>query len=176
EPSFAALRGGLGALLINSERVLDPVAILYSPASLRTQWMLDHRGEGDGWTRRSASSENEDNAIRRSTAFFARSLKQMGVQPRFISSAMLGEGALRTGGIRLLILPQAISLSGSEAAEIRAFAARGGVVLAEGDLGLFDQHSRKLARPLLADLSAGDGVSLVRRDSPARLRALRESL
>lgn len=39
-PVFRELRSGIGALLINSERVFDPVAILYSPASMRTQWML----------------------------------------------------------------------------------------------------------------------------------------
>ena len=40
-PYYAEMRGGLGALLIASERQIDPIAILYSQASLRVQWMLE---------------------------------------------------------------------------------------------------------------------------------------
>ena len=47
--TFAEIRGGIGKLLIASEPQFDPVAILYSPASFRTQWMLEQKPKGDAW-------------------------------------------------------------------------------------------------------------------------------
>ena len=61
---------------------------------------------------------------------------------------------MRHDGSRVLILPHAIALSQAEADEIRAFAQRGGTVLADTEPGLFDQHSRRLPAPLLAGVAA----------------------
>ena len=155
-PSFALLRGGLGALLLNSERQFAPIGILYSPASFRTQWMLDHAPEGEAWSRRHAEAENEDNSIRRSTAFFTRLDEHLGLQHRFLSPAMIAEGALQAGSFRVLMLPHVIALSPAEADGICAFVREGGVVIADGEPGVFDEHSRRLARPALADLFPTD--------------------
>jgi hypothetical protein len=73
-PYFAELRGGLGALLINSSRQTDLIGVIYSPASMRVQWLLDRRATGEDWTRRSASAEYEDHAIRTATRSFIRLL------------------------------------------------------------------------------------------------------
>ena len=85
-PYFGEIRGGLGALLINSRRHADPVGILYSPASRRVQWMLDRRASGGDWSRRDASTEYQDDAITVSTLDFAQSLQHAGLQYRFVSS------------------------------------------------------------------------------------------
>ncbi len=45
--TFAEIRSGVGGLLIASEPHFDPVAILYSPASFRMQWMLEQKPKGD---------------------------------------------------------------------------------------------------------------------------------
>jgi hypothetical protein len=78
---------------------------------------------------------------------------------------------LRTGHIRVLLLPHAIALSPEEAQQIRDFATAGGIVLIDTEPGLFDAHSRRLARPLLADLTGagGPGVPMpeLRPDSKA---------
>jgi len=42
-PYYNEIRNGLGALLINSVRQADPIAIHYSQASMRTEWMLAAR-------------------------------------------------------------------------------------------------------------------------------------
>ncbi len=63
-PLFRELAGGLGALLLASPQVTSEVAVLYSPASFRLRWLLDHRPRGDAWTERSSELENEDNAVR----------------------------------------------------------------------------------------------------------------
>ena len=79
-PHLAELRGGLGALLINSSRHTDPIGILYSPASMRVQWLLDRTATGEDWSSRDASSEWQDDAIRVATRNFTRLIEHCGLQ------------------------------------------------------------------------------------------------
>ena len=152
---FGDIRGGLGALLINSRRHSDPIAILYSPASMRVQWLLDRRATGEEWGRRSASSEYQDDAIRTSTRSFAHALEHTGFQYRFVSSEELGRGELQKGNYRILILPHTIALAPSDAKEIRDFVERGGVVIADSEPGVFDEHGRRATKPLLSEVFDG---------------------
>jgi hypothetical protein len=124
---------------------VDPVAILYSPASFRTQWMLDQQPHGDAWMARDAEAEWQDNAYRRALHGYAQSLSQLGLQPRFVTAAMLP--GLRA---RMLVLPDALALSPADARAIAAFAARSGIVVADTQPGRFDAHSRRLPRPSVA--------------------------
>jgi hypothetical protein len=153
-PYFGEIRNGLGALLINSRRHTDPIGILYSPASRRIQWLLDRRASAEEWSRRGASTEYQDDAIRASTRQFAHAFEHMGLQHRFVSSDQIRRGALR-GDYRVLILPHAIALGASDAAEIRGFVERGGVLIADSEPGQFDEHGRRLAKPALSDIFAG---------------------
>jgi hypothetical protein len=70
---------------------------------------------------------------------------------------MIEQGVLRAGRIRVLVLPHAIALSSVEAQKIADFASNGGVVLTDSEPGLFDSHSRRLARPRLGDLTGTGG-------------------
>jgi len=152
-PLFAELRGGIGSLLINSQRHFDPIAILYSPASMRTQWMLDWQLRGDAWSARDANSDYEDpNAVRSSMNAYAALFEHMGLQPRFVTSDQVEKGELQRRGYRIVILPRAIAVSPGEARGIRRFIAAGGVVIADDVPGAFDQHSHKLPKPLLSDI------------------------
>ena len=54
---FAEIRGGLGALLINSRRHTDPVAVLYSQPSMRIDWLLDRRARGQTDSDEAAGAE-----------------------------------------------------------------------------------------------------------------------
>jgi len=151
-------RSGLAAQLIASKPEIDPVAILYSPESQRTQWLLDRKSDRKPWVERSSETEYLDNnAVRTAWQRAAEMLTHLGVQPRWLTREMIEQGILQTGDIRVLILPHAIALSPTEAQLIRAFATTGGVVLADSELGLFDAHSRRLDRPLLADLTGAGG-------------------
>nr|WP_294549735.1 alpha-amylase family protein [uncultured Rhodopila sp.] len=155
---IAALAASLRAVapaILAAEPSFDPVAVLYSQASFRARWMLDQRDKGAAWVSRDAAREYEDNAWRASRRQVLGRLAGIAVQPRILSSAMVEAGALQRGGLRVLILPHAIALSEAESREIRAFAERGGTVLADTEPGLFDQHSRRLPAPSLA------GVALV---------------
>jgi len=142
-PLFAELHH-IAPLLIAATPQVDPIAILYSPASFRTQWMLDQQPKGDAWLERDAEQENEDDAFRIAMRGYWTSLSQLGLQPRFVSAAMLP-------GLhdKMLILPDTLALSPADARAITAFAARGGLVIADTQPGLYDAHSRRLKRPEL---------------------------
>jgi hypothetical protein len=154
-PYFAELRGGLGALLINSRRHTDPIGILYSPASMRVQWLLDRTATGEDWSSRDASSEWRDNAIRAATRNFTRSIEHAGFQYRYVSPEEVRRGKLRSGDYRILMLPHTIALSPNEAKEIGDFVEHGGTVIADGEPGIFDEHGRRAAKPLLSGVFAG---------------------
>jgi hypothetical protein len=166
-PVLRELHDGLGALFINSQRQFDPVAILYSPASMRVQWLLDRRASREDWPRRNASSEYGDDAIRISTARFAGTLEHLGIQYRFISPNQISEGELQTRGYRVLILPHTVALSPSEESQIRAFLTNGGLVIADGEPGIFDEHGRKLERARLSDLTHGGSGDMPSRTGTA---------
>jgi hypothetical protein len=154
-PLFASLRGGLGALLINSRRHTDPIGVLYSPASRRVQWLLDRRATGEDWSERDASAEYQNDAIRAATHNVASIIEHSGLQHRFISAEEVRRGKLRSGDYRILMLPHTIALSPIEAKEISDFVEHGGVVVAEGEPGIFDEHGRRAAEPLLSGVFAG---------------------
>ncbi len=165
---FAKLRGGIGALVIGSERHDDPVAMLYSPASFRTQWMLDVKPTGAAWAERTPDSEYKDNAVRAARRGYFEAFRQLGIAPRFISPAQLAGGVLERRTDKVLILPHAIALSDAEAAAVRRFADAGGTVVADVVPGAFDAHSKARATPALAPLFAASkqNVRLVAPDSP----------
>jgi hypothetical protein len=154
-PYFTELRGGLAALLINSRSHIDPIAVLYSPASMRVQWLLDRRATGEDWITRDASIENQDDTIRITTRNFIRLIEHQGLQPRFVSAEEVRHGELGSGKYRILILPHSIALSPVEAKEISNFVERGGVVVADGQPGIFDEHGRKAVEPLLSAVFSG---------------------
>ena len=154
-PMFAELTAGLGAQLIASPPVIDRVGILYSPASQRIRWMLDHQPKGEAWRDARNLSEAEapdQNAGLQSLVRIERALLHVGVRARIITPAMLARGGLRNSGLRLLILPQTIVLSVRESEEIIAFANAGGAVAADGLPGTYDEHGRRLTGSQLAPL------------------------
>ena len=148
-----ALRGVSPALLAATPRP-SPVAVLYSQASYRIRWLLDQQPKGAAWSDRDSERENDDNAWRAARRQAAANLAGLGLQPRWLTAETLAGGALRDAGLRVLMLPHAIALSDGELAEIRAFAARGGTVLADTEPGVFDGHGKRRAALPLAGVAA----------------------
>jgi hypothetical protein len=171
-PLLREIKSGLGALLIRSERQVAPVAVLYSPASMRAQWMLDWQPKGTAWSDRDPSQVYEEaNAVRSSMTAFLDLLGRVGLEARVLTPELLEKGALR-GGIRVLILPRVLALSEREGAQIRRFVANGGIVVAEGIPGGFDQHCRRLKRPMLSSLFRTAPGKAILLDSPPGRREL----
>ena len=158
---YKAIRSGEGALIINSKLVNNLIAIHYSQPSLRTQWMLERRPDGDAWMTRSASYERSTNDFMRLRESWCNLIEDEGLQPNFVSYDQVEQGDLLKRGYHVLVLPESSSLSKAEATAIREFVAQGGVAIADGIPGTYDEHSRKLPTSSLADLFAGPNTEQV---------------
>ncbi|PYV10096.1 MAG: hypothetical protein DMG23_08820 [Acidobacteria bacterium] len=152
EPYYNEIRSGIGALVINSRRVADPIAIHHSQASLRIAWMLQHKPEGEAWVNRTSSSDEKDSSFRWVRESYCRLIEDLGWQYNFVDSAMIEQGELLSRGYRVLILPDSSALSAAEAKAMREFVEQGGVLIGNGHPGAFDEHGRRLPQPQLADL------------------------
>ena len=155
----AEIRGGVGALLIASEPHVDPVAILYSPGSFRTQWMPQIKPQGDAWMRRKSETELESNAARDAMWAYRHAVTHLGLQPAYVSSPV----DLPRRGFRTLILPHAIALCRTTC--VRSSSSP---LVVERDrrcaAGVLDLHSRRQPRPLL-------DTGMLRMISPSELDA-----
>jgi hypothetical protein len=149
---YNELRDGIAAQIINSEARVDPIAIHYSQPSMRTQWMLARKGHNDDWITRSAKEERSDNDFLRLRESWCRLIEDQGLQYNFVSYQQMEQGELIKRGYRIVVLPQSSSLSEAEVRELREFVNQGGVVIADGEPGTFNEHSRRLAKSALADL------------------------
>ena len=150
---YNEIRKGIGALLINSRRLADPIAIHYSQASFRTGWMLRNQPKGSDWVDRTSSTERLDSDFLRLRESYCYLLEDLGLQFNFVSyHAQLEQGELARGVYQVLILPDSSALSTAETAAIRSFMQSGGKVIASGEPGGFDEHSRRLAAPQLSDV------------------------
>lgn len=152
---YNEIRKGLGALLINSRRQVDPVAIHYSQPSFRIEWMLDQRPKGEAWVKRTSSAEYRDSNFLRLRESYCRVIEDAGLQYNFVSYGQLEQGELLRGAYRVLILPHSSAISAAEAKAIHEFVAQGGVLIADGDPAVFDEHGRRLPESQLADLVGG---------------------
>jgi hypothetical protein len=182
QPYYSEIRNGLGALLINSRRIASPIAIHYSQPSLRVEWMLESRPHGEAWAMRSPKSERTDNEFLRLRESWCRVIEDAGLKYNFVSYDQVEQNELLRGGYRVLILPRSSALSAAEVAAIRDFAAQGGVVIADGEPGTFDEHGRKLPEPALGGIGVKanvlpyqldriTGKGMETRDTVARLLA-----
>ena len=171
---IAALAHEIGAVMPALRRArpsVDPVAVLYSQESFRVSWLLDRQAGDHDWAARDAEREYDDNAWRASRRVLLRRLAEIGVQPRFVSDAMLAQGGLE--GVKALFLPHAIALSDAEVGAIRAFRTAGGAVFADTEPGLFDGHGRRRAAPPLPGTPHPEAVRLLGEDTdPGLLDAL----
>lgn len=154
-PYYNEIRDGIGAQIINSRQLADPIAIHYSQPSMRAEWMLAERSKGPKWVERNSSTERKDSEFLRLRESYCKLIEDQGLQYKFVSYDQVEQGGLITGGYKVLILPRSSALSGAEVQNIRDFIARGGTVIADGQPGVFDEHVRRLAQPSLADLFAG---------------------
>ena len=158
EGYYNELRDGMGALLINSTPSDDGIAVHYSQPSLRTEWLLERRPDGDAWMKRGASYERGHNDFLRLRESWSHAIEDQGMQFNFVSYLQVEDGELAKHGYRVLILPHSSSMSAAEAERVREFVAAGGTVIADAMPAIFNEHSRRLAASPLADLFDTAGV------------------
>ena len=138
--------------LMNLRRVDDRIAIHYSQASIRAQWMFESREDKDTWPRRFSSYEASHSRFARVRDSFVRAVEDLGLQYKFLAYEQMEKGELLTGKYRVLLLPQSVAMSAAECQAVRAFAQSGGTVIADNMTATMDEHGKRLPTGQLDDL------------------------
>ena len=129
--AFRALRfEGIGRLLMEAERLDDGVAVHYSMPSVHAAGILGQHDREEAKAGGTSFPANRDGWV--------SVLDDLGLSFRFLATPQVEEGALL--GKRVFVLPYSTALSDREVAAIRRFVEQGGVLLADGSAGLFDEH------------------------------------
>ncbi len=144
-PSWQQIRRGLGPQLATCRPTGNPVALLHSQAS-------QHIGQAIG-------GEATDTV--RAHEYVLNLLGDAGYSPQYVASGQVRAGRLREADVRVLLLVQAYALSDAEVTEIRAFADRGGTVIADVPPAGFDERCRRrTTRAMDEFFGAGDTTSM----------------
>jgi hypothetical protein len=161
-PMLAALNGEAGALLAQSRRLNDGVAVLYSPASVRLHWLLEaDKLHPKDWLQAwgaDTSGERRESPQLRLRESWSKLLDDLGLGWRYISSSQIEQKEILKpeSGIKTIVLPQAIALSDRESDVLHQFAAAGGKIIADATCGRFDEHGRVREKPALDDIFSVD--------------------
>ncbi|MEJ7590437.1 MAG: hypothetical protein WKF77_02740 [Planctomycetaceae bacterium] len=137
------MRSPLAALFMQARRDRDPVAIHYSQPSMQVAWLLESTVDGSTWLRRFSSYEAVQNRHARVRHGWLKILEDAGYDPVFVSTQQIEAGELSQ--YKALVLPQSWAMSDAEATGITKFLhSTDGprTILADGQVGLFDEHGR----------------------------------
>jgi len=152
------IRGGIGALLINSKANPPAIAIHYSSASMRADWIeKQHLAAGKDLETATHPDRPLDNftLLRQSACGL---LDDIGQQYGFVSTSQIENGALERPDLRVLVLPRSVALSAAEDDAIRIFAQKGGVVIGIGPVGTYDEHGKRRQASAFSPDNGNNGV------------------
>lgn len=129
-------RNGIGKMLLcNAKRDNLGVAIHYSMSSIHASYIDD---------RHTSFDENRQGWI--------DILEDLGYQYDFIATQQIETGELEKGGFKFLVLPFSRAISQREEEQIRRFASRGGLVVADYQCGIMDESCGRLREGRLDDV------------------------
>ena len=144
---LAAIRNGLGRLILGARLNDSAAAVFYSPACYRARIVAmkdnEHYHAGD-----------EQNGL---LASLSAALGDLRIGSRFIAYEQVARGELDPRTTKALFLWGGLALSASETAAIRRYLNDGGVVLADSEPGLYDEHCHKRATGSLHDCLPPEG-------------------
>ena len=169
---LASIRNGFGRLILGARRNDSAAAIFYSPACYRAR-IVAMRDEAH------YNAANEQNDL---LAALSAALGDLRIGSRFVAYEQVARGELDPRTTKALFLWGALALSSSETAAIRRYLNGGGVVIADGEPGLYDEHCHKRAAGSLHDClpldqtglrSVGQGKFILYRGLGSRFMALR---
>lgn len=136
-------------------RAVDPIGIYYSPRSMQLHWMLDSAADGSWWLQRTPADEKRRNGGLLQFEAWRMLLDDLGYEPGYIQPEFVLNGGLRRSKLKVLILPKVLALSEHEAVELRAWVKLGGIVIADGACGMFDEHGKRRQAPNLNEWPMG---------------------
>lgn len=135
EKETALIKSGPGKILINADRIWDPVAIHYSQRSVHAAFAI-------GLCRKIWTEWINIEMIS----------KELGLQPKYVSSLQILQGELAEGKYKFLFMPWSYAISAKEAKAIRTWVESGGVVFATAGTGAMDGRCRVMKKGMLDDL------------------------
>ncbi len=151
-PSLLALEG-LGHVM--ADREFAPadtgVYIYYSQPSVRVQYMLDAGALRKGFTLGTPADNLWTSTWHRNLRAWVDLLDDVGIEFECLSYRKVGRRGW-TRGIKVIILPKVVALSKEETLALRRFVERGGMLIADSQTGLFDEHGIEQSRPALDSL------------------------
>lgn len=150
--TYKEVQGPVSKTILDGEFVHDPVAIYYSHPSIQVTWAMDAVTHGGTWVKRSSSMDQNLSTSYLTRIGWIKTLEDQGIQAKFVHQDHLLAGDLEKGGFKVLLLTHILCLSDAEAAAIKAFAAKGGTVIADHFCGVFDEHGKARAKGVLDDL------------------------
>ncbi len=148
-PLVKEFQSGLAGLVRRLRRVND-IGVHYSHASIRGAFIF-----------------GADALFRDNRQGWIKALEDLGFQCEFLCRKQIEAGELRRRGYKAFVLPYSVAISDREAAELRRYVEAGGLLLADGKIGLMDEICRTRKTGALDALF---GVSRPRVDPLAGLR------
>ena len=133
-PIIHEFTAGTAKLLKNCERVAD-IGIHYSHASIRAAYIC-----------------GEAARFRSNRAGWIQAFEDAGYQCEFLATAQIEAGELATRRYVAFVLPFSLAVSEKEAAALRDYVKKGGLLLADGKTGMMNLRCRTLAKGVLDDL------------------------
>lgn len=124
---------GIGALIVNAKKKRFPIAVHYSNPCLHASTLNPDQST---WQ---ASHEN-----------ISLALTSCGLDYDFLSPKELENGKLHD--YRILLLPYSQALSEAECRQIRSFVENGGLLIADFNPGIMDEHGKRLPKSRLQDV------------------------
>ena len=154
-PHVRRLVEGTGKHFVNNLVTKHEVAILYSQASLRAAFIENRREEHD-------KLEEKMRQI----------MMNLGFAYDYISYEQLEKGVAKERGYKALILADALAMSDAEVDAVKAFAAAGGTVIADGMPATRRENCRPRGEPPLAKLFNGGRHTLFPKIDVRYLKAI----
>ena len=127
-------RNGPGEAIMRMDTKTYPIAFLYSPASIKVNWIT-------GFSNQRVAA----------TAGFSQIVRDASLAYDYIAY-----GQLKKGGVpakyKMVFLPMISAISDKEVAALEAFVKRGGILIADFRAGTFDDHGKPRMTPALNKL------------------------
>lgn len=152
------MRLGIGKLLLHANRDDGRTAIYFSQRSQFVRAALHDilTATGDA-----VPARDKSQAVGKR---FQQAILEEQVECRFLSEYQAEEGLIDKRGLKLIVMPGAISLSEKERVALRAFVESGGVLVADKTAGVRNEHGTLLEQGLVEALT---GVAPGATSSPA---------
>lgn len=150
--ALRSMRDGTADLLATAEQQFSPIAVYYSQASIRADWMFETRVDKSTWIRRFSSYEAEHNQMARAREALGKLIEDLGYQYRYVSYEQVADGELVKARYKFLIAPRLHAVSREEVNGIAEFVRRGGILLTDIHPGIMNEHCRSAAVGLRASV------------------------